>query len=161
MTEMKKTMLQVMLKKIDEEYQSCRQDRHKLHKLEWEGEESEPSILGEVEVIADTVIGLVKTYLEIGAKNKGETVTMLQNYSIYKSPVLLRWLLGEGRNFNHFALYMTNVEHLRMTFSEMIKSEKKAATEGVSLIEGFAKSPAAAELNRSGKSRVSLPFFPE
>ncbi len=121
---MMKTLLQIMLIKIDEEYQSCQQDRHKLHKLEWEGKESEPSVLGEVEVRADTVIGLVKTHLKIGVKDKGETVAMLQKYSIYNSPVLLRWLLEEGRNFNHFASYMTNIEHLRMTFLEMMNAEK-------------------------------------
>lgn len=47
-------------------------NRKRLHELEWEAEEGSPSILGEVEVRADTVIGIAKMCIKSSQRTSME-----------------------------------------------------------------------------------------
>ena len=51
-----------MLSNLEKQYQNCKQDRKKLHNLEWGNRDVSCSLLGEAEVRADAVIGIVDRY---------------------------------------------------------------------------------------------------
>lgn len=119
MIDMLKKLLQVLLIRVNEAYQSSKDDRKKIHKIEWEVDDG-TSILGESEIRAGAVIGLVKQYIDSTITDKEDALLTLRKYSVYRSPDLLKWLLKEGNEFSNFTLYLENLEHLRLTLQEII-----------------------------------------
>lgn len=121
-SEMRRLLLERLVAEVSDAHQKSRSDRHRLHALEWEGGVDCPSILGEVEVRCDTVVGLVQMYLRVGFKKFGsdETNDMLRRSSIYHSHVLLEWLLEAGSDYDAFASYLHRIEHLRMFLGEIV-----------------------------------------
>ena len=109
-----KQLLELLLDFVKAEYQQSRQDRKHLHDEEWQAGEQAPSILGEAEIRADAVIGVVRGYLfsqNFDTKSARET---LHKYSVYDSKVLMPWLLKHAESHAQFVAYLHAIEHLRL-----------------------------------------------
>jgi len=115
-----KNILNNMLNLVNDTYASSKDDRHKLHKIEWSGETDTPSILGESEIRADAIVGIVRKHVRIDTTNKDEDLKILKRYGIYKSPILRNWLLDEGDNFKDFTAYLNMLELMRLTLIEVM-----------------------------------------
>lgn len=125
-------LLQLLLDFVKIEYQKSHQDRKQLHDEEWEAEEQEFSILGEAEIRADAVIGIVRNYLfnpHFDTKSAQET---LYEYSIYNSKVLMSWLSEHKESYIQFTAYLHAIEHLRLvaldSFRKINELDKKSVT---------------------------------
>lgn len=114
MTNIYEDFLKILLKLLELALTASALNRKKLHEIEWEAEEGSPSILGEVEVRADTVIGISRTCLRKRPENINELVDTLEAGSIYQSEVLVGWIVASGDSYPEFLEYITAIENLRM-----------------------------------------------
>jgi hypothetical protein len=108
-----KQLLELLLEFVKVEYQRSRQDRQHLHEEEWQAGEQAPSILGETEVRADAVIGVVRGYLFSQNFDTKSAREILHRYSVYDSKVLMSWLLKHTESRTQFVAYLHAIEHLR------------------------------------------------
>lgn len=106
--------LNVLLDFLELAFRNSAINRKKLHEIEWKAEEGSPSILGEVEVRADAVIGIARTYLKKRPENINELVDALEVNSIYQSELLVGWLAANGEDYQEFLGYIAAIENLRM-----------------------------------------------
>ncbi|WP_044617283.1 hypothetical protein [Gynuella sunshinyii] len=115
--------LEVLLKFLELAFSRSANDRKRLHDIEWEAEEGAPSVLGEVEVRADAVIGIVRTHLKRQTNNIDEVVEALRAGSIYESESIVRWIASDGDNFHEFLCYIEAIENLRTSMMTFLKNE--------------------------------------
>ncbi|MCX4030267.1 hypothetical protein H0A36_28920 [Endozoicomonas sp. SM1973] len=114
-------VLEILLISLEESFSNSSSDRKRLHDLEWGAEEDVPSILGEVEVRADLVIGIVRTFLKKKPDNTVELIKILQENSIYNSDSIVNWIAVDGNKFRKFLCYVETVESLRMSIISFLK----------------------------------------
>ncbi len=114
MIQNEKQLLELLLDFVKIEYQRSSQDRRLLHDEEWEASEQMSSILGEAEVRADAVIGVVRSYLFSQNFDTQSACETLQRYSVYDSQVLMLWLLKHTTGHARFVAYLHAIEHLRL-----------------------------------------------
>ena len=106
--------LEVLLKLLELTFTSSSFDRKQMHNIEWEAEDYLPSILGEVEVRADTVIGIARSCLKKQPDHANELVKMLLENSVYNSDSTVSWVATVGIDFHDFLSYIAAIENLRM-----------------------------------------------
>jgi hypothetical protein len=92
-------------------YTNSAAERKRLHNIEYESE-NESSILGEVEIRADTVVGIALTCLKKCPDNTSELVDRLKKNSIYNSDSILDWLADDQSEFHKFFGYIVAIESL-------------------------------------------------
>ena len=114
MVDIYKEMLSTLLKFLEIAFSNSAISRKNLHEIEWEAEDGQPSILGEAEVRADTVIGIARTCLKRQPENIDKLIDTLEAGSIYKSEHLVNWLANSGDDFPEFLGYMMAIENLRV-----------------------------------------------
>ncbi|OUS24652.1 hypothetical protein A9Q99_24100 [Gammaproteobacteria bacterium 45_16_T64] len=107
-------ILEILLKYLEVVFSSSSEDRKRLHDIEWEAEDDSPSILGEVEVRADTVIGIARTCLKRRPENISKLVYTLKESSVYQSDSIVSWLAVNGGDYQNFIGYMAAIENLRI-----------------------------------------------
>ncbi|TQV82429.1 hypothetical protein FKG94_06700 [Exilibacterium tricleocarpae] len=108
-----KKVLAVLLRLLETAFSNSSVNRKVLHELEWQAEEGGSSVLGEVEVRADTVIGIARTCLRKQPENINELTDALEESSVYRSEVLIDWLANSGDEFPDFCSYIAAIENLR------------------------------------------------
>jgi hypothetical protein len=113
-------ILQILKDDVDSAYSISSSERKELHELEWDSD-NKISILGEAEIIAETVLGLFSRFKKHSITNKVEALSLLAKYSVYNSPILAGWLARDGNKFLHFSQYLKSVESLRMALKEFIE----------------------------------------
>lgn len=114
MTNIYENFLKVLLKLLELTFTASALNRKRLHEIEWGAEEGSPSILGEVEVRADTVIGISRACLRKRPENINELVDILEAGSIYQSEVVVGWIVASSDSYQEFLEYITAIENLRM-----------------------------------------------
>ena len=120
MSEKSKYIINILVDLVNEAYCLCKDDRHKIHEVEWLSQNNSISILGESEIRADAIIGIARSYIRDSLKDKVKRIEVLENYCIYNSSVLGNWLITEGENFKKFSTYLHYLENLRLTLKENI-----------------------------------------
>lgn len=105
--------LEVLLVFLGLAFSNCSKDRKRLHDIEWEAEECSPSILGEVEVRADTVIGIARSCINKQPDNIDGLIDILKEKSIYQSESIVNWLAVDGGDYLGFVGYIVAIENLR------------------------------------------------
>ena len=115
MTDTSKKTIGVLLRFLDVAFSNSSMNRKLLHKMEWEEEDGSPSILGEVEVRADSIIGISRTCLKREPENISNFINILEANSVYKSKLLVNWLANYGDNFPYFLGYIAAIENLRIS----------------------------------------------
>lgn len=104
-------VLEFLLGEVQDSYARSKVDRARLHGREWESEEDSASVLGEAEIRADFVVGIVRTWLAIGVD--GSERDGLVEQSVHRSPTLHGWLATDAAVYPQFAAHVQAVEHLR------------------------------------------------
>ncbi len=104
-------LMDILLNEVLRAYANCEAERAKLHEVEWSSGEDSPSVLGEAEVLADAVAGVVQTMLTRGAGPKHPGV--LAKLGTHRSPTLHEWLTQSDSEYPAFAVYLQTVELLR------------------------------------------------
>ena len=117
-------VLKMLLEYVHIFYHNCSSDRGKLHKIEWDSDEGEPSILGEIEIISDHNVGCVRNCLNKNLKNKDEIINELKLKSIFDSEVLTQWIIDDSLNYKDYFAYIQSVENLRTTAIKIFKNIK-------------------------------------
>lgn len=130
MADIYRKMLAVLLDLLEVAFTSSSVNRKSLHEIEWEAEEGSPSILGEVEVRADSVIGIVRTCLKRQPESIHELIYTLEASSIYQSEILVNWLVRCGDGFPDYFRYMMAIENLRAGTIAFLKKEIKEGNGG-------------------------------
>lgn len=103
-------------------YQQSILERKQLHQIEWDAQDGAPSILGEVEVKSDAIAGCTSWIDRKGCvKNVTRLIGILKQYSIYESPILIRWLVEDGKDYPMFSTYVHLCEHVRMLLLEWLQ----------------------------------------
>lgn len=113
--------LKVLLTFLELAFTASALNRKKLHELEWQAEEGSPSVLGEIEVRADAVIGISRRCLKKHPENINELVDKLEASSIYQSEVLVGWIAAHSEDYQEFLGYIAAVENLRMGTMAFLK----------------------------------------
>lgn len=113
--------LNVLLKFLELAFTASALNRKSIHEVEWEAEEGSPSVLGEIEVRADTVIGIARTCMKKRPENANELIDILEACSIYQSEVLVGWLAASGEDYQEFIGYIAAIENLRMGTMTFLK----------------------------------------
>jgi hypothetical protein len=108
-------IIETLLEFINVSYKNCSTDRGKLHEVEWSGSIDAPSILGELEIIADYYVGVIKSCLNKNLESKDETIRKLKQKSIFDSDVLSEWIVRDGLKYQDYFVYILAVESLRTT----------------------------------------------
>lgn len=122
MTDIHEKTLGVLLRFLNVAFSNSSTDRKLLHKIEWKEEDGSPSILGEVEVRADTIIGIARTCLKRNPARISNIINALEVNSIYKSKILVNWLANYGDNFPGFLGYIAAIENLRISTLAFLKN---------------------------------------
>ena len=125
MTDIYEKTLGVLLRFLEAAFSNSSTNRKLLHKIEWEEEEGSPSILGEVEVRADTIIGISRTCLKREPEGINKLIDTLEVSSIYKSKILVTWLANYGDNFPGFLGYIAAIENLRISTLVFLKNNHR------------------------------------
>ncbi len=107
-------VLSILLRFLEIAYTNSSVNRKNLHEIEWKAEESSPSILGEIEVRADAVIGITRGCLKRKPGEIDKLIDTLEVNSVYQSEFLVHWLAYNGDDFPDFLLYITAIENLRL-----------------------------------------------
>ena len=107
-------VLITLLKYLESTFSSSGPDRGALHKVEWNAGSGAPSVLGEVEVRADNVVGISMRCLGNVPCNVNELIDFLKKESIYQSETLLEWISKNGDDYHGFLCYIAAVENLRV-----------------------------------------------
>lgn len=102
-------------------------DRKTLHDFEWESEKGDPSVLGEVEVRADTVSGIARSLQKRNPRNILSTIRILQENSIYRSNTIKSWLIKNSSQFYYFVNYIIAVENLNSNTIELLENKSKGS----------------------------------
>jgi hypothetical protein len=123
MSDIYKRMLNLLLKALEMAFSNSSMNRKSLHEIEWEMEEGHPSILGEIEIRADTVIGVARTCLKKQPKGIDELIDTLESSSVYQSEIIVNWLADNGDNFPEFMTYITAIENLRIGTITFLKKD--------------------------------------
>lgn len=113
MIELYSKVLEVLLKLLDSAFSNSSSNRKRLHDIEWDEEDSSPSILGEVEIRADAVIGIARACLEKDHIDISEFIDILEANSVYGSEAIVNWVANDGGDFQEFLQYLAAVENLR------------------------------------------------
>lgn len=104
--------LKFLLDEVDHSFRDSKDERKRLHEIEWAAGEEAASILGEAEIRMDFVIGVVQTWLEYGyEKDRRDD---LMRYSIHCSSILHDWLKEHSADYPRFAVFLQVVELLRV-----------------------------------------------
>ena len=143
-------VLNVLLKFLELAFTASTLNRKSLHEIEWEAEEGSPSVLGEIEVRADAVIGIARTCLKKRPENINELLDTLEASSIYQSELLVGWLAASGEDYQEFLGYITAIENLRMVTMAFLKKAQSNVTK-----KGLPKNPD--DLKKSGYTETSHP----
>lgn len=114
MTGVYRNFVNVLINVFEQAYFDSLSDRKHLHDIEWNSEDDTPSILGEVEVRADAIMGIAKTCLKKEPNNREELIDILLNNSVYSSESIVAWVASEGTSFCDFLRYIESIENLRM-----------------------------------------------
>ena len=114
-------ILEMLIKLIEEAFSNCSIDRKRLHNIEWEASDSFPSILGEIDVRGDTVIGITKTCFEKKPDDIDQLINALEITSIYKSDSIVNWIINESNDFQEFLKYIVAIESLRVSIMTFLK----------------------------------------
>lgn len=106
--------LKFMLDEVLRHHSEFRQERKKLHEIEWNAGDDAPSVLGEAEIRATAVVGTASLCLQqIGPKNLQDHWNALSNVTIYGSKTLSDWMKLHSTEFPGFTAYLQAVEYLR------------------------------------------------
>lgn len=118
-------ILERMADNLNKSYQSCSSDRGQLSKIEWDLGPESPSVLGEMELKTDTLMGYVRSVIHAGKiSNKTEVLRELKKNSIYDSMTISSWMKDEGQKYKKYAEYLLCYEELRKVFIDYLISEK-------------------------------------
>ena len=117
----KKNILNNIINTINSAYKDSIKDRRIIHELEWNASDDTPSILGEVEVISDNIIGHVQTYLDWKIENVEDVINFIKSNSIFASNILVSWIIGESDKYKNYLTYLYLIELLRITFENILK----------------------------------------
>lgn len=122
MSKTKLKILQVLKDDADTAYTLSRSERKELHELEWKSKKT-ISILGETEIIVNTLFGMFSMLKKHSIRNNLEALALLTKYSVYSSPVLVEWLTRNKNQFLHFSQYLKTIESLRVAMKEFIEKQ--------------------------------------
>jgi hypothetical protein len=117
-------ILELLMDHLIHLYQKCSSDRRKLHEYEWEHHETVPSILGEVEVLSDSVVGLVRSCIKKKHQNFDAVVDKLEHEYVFDKVVISDWVTHQSVSYKDFLSYLLSVELLRVTAIKMLRNEK-------------------------------------
>jgi len=115
MKDFQRKTLQVLLNKIDLLFKETKNERKKLHVIEWEGDDDLPSILGEAELFSDKIVGLSLSCVDENTKQISEVKKMLESNSLYQIDDLVKWIANDSHEFPVFTNYLFLVENLRVS----------------------------------------------
>jgi len=118
-------LLKVLLNNLNVLNNKCSLERKKIHDIEWESNDDLPSILGEIEVRCDTVIGITTQCLRDMPNNINECVDILIKNSIFKSKTIVSWIALEGESYENILCYVNSVENLRVAILHLLESNKR------------------------------------
>jgi len=105
--------LSSLVQRVDAAFRNSAADRRRLHDSEWRAGDDTPSVLGEVEVRADAVRGIVLTRLAVGRHETTKLIDIVTSSCFAGSPLLSSWLADESVRFPAFASYLRALEDLR------------------------------------------------
>ncbi|MCI5142136.1 MAG: hypothetical protein D3909_10545 [Candidatus Electrothrix sp. ATG1] len=110
-------LLEFLLQQVGVAYQDCSNDRKKIHDIEWE-EDDKPSVLGEVEVFSDFIIGHVTSIINCNEKmsknDRAEIICALKTRSIFGSSPISEWIAYEAAKYSGYYNYLQSIEILRV-----------------------------------------------
>lgn len=115
------SLLRSLYRFFESSYENSSFERKKIHSMECESND-EFSILGEVEIRADTVAGIALTCIKRQPDSPETLINKLKNNSIYNSDVISNWLSVEKSEFPNFYIYIVSMETLN---SALIRSLEK------------------------------------
>lgn len=111
-------------------FQRSRNDRAKLHEIEFEADESTPWVSIEMKIIADSVAGIAHSCTKARWRKdmtKEEAIDFLKSQSIFFRKDLVNWIGTEGPNFPDFLGYMLSTECVRVAAIKFLKDSKFVA----------------------------------
>ena len=104
----------VLSRFVETAFAASAQDRGRLHRAEWETASGRFSVLGEIEVISDAVIGVARTCAKRCPKNPSEMIEILEAKSVHHSRVVTSWIASSGADYAELMAFVAAVESLRV-----------------------------------------------
>ena len=110
-------LLDFLLQQVNVAYQDCLSDRKMIHDIEWE-EDDKPSVLGEVEVLSDFIVGhvtrIIKCKKNMSENDRAEIIYDLKTSSIFGSNPIAEWIVDEATEYPMYYIYLQSIECLRV-----------------------------------------------
>lgn len=106
---------------VNRSYDCSKEDRKQLHEQEWQAPAG-TSVLGEVEVRVDAILGALST-IQRKQPTREKALHTLLNGSMFGSPTIRSWMLTQRQKYYDFAAYIHAVEYLRLVLLGMIQRD--------------------------------------
>lgn len=113
-----RALTEVLIESQEIAYRECKDERKQLHDIEWEAYETTSSVLGEVEIRIDNILGIVSSFMTKEVANcydKEHILQTLNSNSIYLSNTIVCFIIEKGYAFHKFVNYIFMIENLRMS----------------------------------------------
>lgn len=108
-------------------FADCAAERRHLNNIENENGLDEPSVLGEVEVLTGTIMGVARSCLSRnGVKKPYERIALLETNTIYRQENLIKWMINQGSDFPSFLRYLMVIENLRLSTVEYLRASTES-----------------------------------
>ncbi len=128
MNEANSKVLKILGNFVNSTYQNCASERTKLHKTEWEHGNNLPSILGEIEVKAGTIIGISQCFNKEEPKQIERLIKELNSCSIYDLEIVLDWIIKDSNQYPKYLTHIQAIENLRIGTLFFFKKTRKPYT---------------------------------
>jgi hypothetical protein len=114
-------ILEIVQDFVSRSYDCSKEDRKRLHEQEWQASAS-TSVLGEVEVRVDAILGALSTIQKKHPTREKVLHTLLHG-SMFGSLTIRTWMLTQRHSYASFAAYIHAVEYLRLALLDMIQGD--------------------------------------
>lgn len=106
---------------VDKTYCMSREERAKIHEVEWI-EDLPFSILGEVELLHDKTVGIAHHCVK-NQNVESNLILNLERENIFRSKAFMNWIANNGDKYPNYLIYLLTINSLRLAVCEFLKAE--------------------------------------